>query len=76
MGVLLDGEKIYKFLAVRRVGVMTLRECHVDLPFPDHVIRCWVRTRPPPPQNTLQKIPFGNLQYREIYMICTVFLHV
>jgi hypothetical protein len=49
MGVLLVYEKIYKFLAVCRVGVMTLCECHVDLPFPDHVIRCWVRTRPPPP---------------------------
>ncbi len=28
---------------------MTLRECHVDRQFPYHVIRCWVRTRPPPP---------------------------
>ncbi len=28
--------------------MMTLCECRIDRPFPDHVIRCWVRTRPPP----------------------------
>ncbi len=27
-----------KFLAVRRVSVMTLRECRVDSPFPFHVL--------------------------------------
>jgi hypothetical protein len=47
MGVVLACEKIEKFLAVRRVSVMTLRESCVDRPFPDHVLRCWVRTRPP-----------------------------
>jgi hypothetical protein len=42
--------KCCKFLAVHRVGVMTLLKCRVDHPFPYHVIRCWVRTRPLPPQ--------------------------
>jgi hypothetical protein len=36
------------------LSMMTLRECHVDRPFPDHVIRLCVRTspggRPPPPR--------------------------
>jgi hypothetical protein len=31
---------------VHRVGVMTFCECCVDCPFPYHVIRCWVRTKP------------------------------
>jgi hypothetical protein len=48
MGVLLACEKIEKFLAVRRVSVMTLRKCLIDRLFPNYVIRCWVRTRPPP----------------------------
>jgi hypothetical protein len=26
--------------------------------------------------HTLQKIPFWNLQYQEIYTVCTGFLHV
>jgi hypothetical protein len=29
------------------LSVMTLRECCVDRLFPDHVIKSWVRTRPP-----------------------------
>jgi hypothetical protein len=36
-----------KFLAVRLVSLMTRRECRVDHPFPNHVTRCWVRTKPP-----------------------------
>ncbi len=40
--------KCCKFLAVRQVSVMTLREWRVDHPFPYHVIRCWVRTSPLP----------------------------
>ncbi len=40
--------KFCTFLAVNWVGMMTLRECRVDRPFPYHVIRCWMRTRPPP----------------------------
>ncbi len=37
-----------KFLAVRRVSLMTHHECHVDCPFHNHVTKCWVRTEPPP----------------------------
>ncbi len=40
--------KMCKFLAEHQVDVMTLRECRVDCPFPYHVIRCRVRTKPPP----------------------------
>jgi hypothetical protein len=39
--------KMCKFLAVRRVGLMTHGKRHVDRPFLYHVIRCWVRTNPP-----------------------------
>jgi hypothetical protein len=46
-GVMLACENVGKFLAVCWVGVMTLCECRVDRPFPYHLIRCWVRTRPP-----------------------------
>jgi hypothetical protein len=47
MGVLLVSEKIEKFLAVRRVGMMTLHKCRVDRLFPAYMTRCWMRTRPP-----------------------------
>jgi hypothetical protein len=33
------------------LSVMILRECRVDRPFPDHTIRCWVRTKSPPPNS-------------------------
>jgi hypothetical protein len=49
MCLLLACEKIKRFLAVHRVNVVTLRECRLHHTFPDQVIRCWVRTRPPPP---------------------------
>ncbi len=38
------------FLAVCREGLMTHSKCRVDRLFPYHVIWCWVRTEPPPPQ--------------------------
>jgi hypothetical protein len=44
-------EKHTKFLEVHQVGLMTLRECRVDRPFPYHMTRCWVRTEPRPPQH-------------------------
>jgi hypothetical protein len=31
--------------------MMILHECCVDHLLPDHMIRCWVRTRPPPPSS-------------------------
>ncbi len=34
--------------------VIALHDCCVDCPFPDHLIRCWVRTSPPPPQYGLE----------------------
>ncbi len=40
--------KMCKFLGVRRVGLMTHGKCRIDRPFLYHVIRCWVRTSPPP----------------------------
>ncbi len=45
MGIMLSCEKISSSAPGRLV--MTLRECCVGCLFPDHVIRCWVRTRPP-----------------------------
>ncbi len=36
------------FFEVRQIGLMTHSECRVNLPFPNQVIRCWVRTNPPP----------------------------
>jgi hypothetical protein len=37
------------YLAVRPIGLMTHSKCWVDSQFRNHVIRCWVRTSPPPP---------------------------
>jgi hypothetical protein len=40
--------KILEILAVRWFGLMTHGKCHVDRLFLYHVIKCWVRTSPPP----------------------------
>ncbi len=40
--------KCWKFLAVCWDSMMTLCDYRVDRPFPYHMFRCWVRTRPPP----------------------------
>ncbi len=40
---------------------MTLRECHVDCPFPYHVIRCWVRTPFPLKRHTWSLAPLWPL---------------
>jgi hypothetical protein len=49
MGILLACEKIKEISSsVPGQNVMTLCECRVDRLFPDHILRCWVRTSPPP----------------------------
>jgi hypothetical protein len=79
--------KCCKFLAVCGVGLMTHGKCHVDRPFPNHAIRCWVRTSPPSPPAvrhwSAYLTPFLTLYpqtpkrcHMDLWLACLVLIHL